>query len=244
MYWMIAQAALAAAQGEAGRKAEGAGQFLAESQARARNISRGSANIEKAAKGSLTRFMQGENNKRILRGAGNSYNAAQEELARTGEANTAGRIERQIANAEASGALAANAAFAGALGGSTDVLALTQRLQQARREAAIKKRAGQVSYEQMKQITGIMSQGIEQLDITQFNDGIDYSVDTSNRLTSGSTMLGDILGSQGFKSFMQTTGTRSDASTARQYGTYGGSEQTRILREQDSWFNNSSSFKI
>ena len=246
MYWQLAQMALAVAQGGASRTAEGAQMKLAEGTAQARNIQRGSANIERAAKGSLTRFMQGENNRRMMKAAGNVFNAAQETMARTNDANVSNRIERQIADAEAAGALAANAAFSGAAGGSNEMLAMTQQLQQARRAAAIKTQNKQVTYEQMKQISGIMPQAVEQLDITQFNDGIDYSIDTANRLTSGSSAIGDIIGSQGFKSFMQNSAGSffGDLQASTKYGTNMGSEQTRMLREQDSWFTNNYSFKI
>lgn len=246
MYWQLAQMAIAVAQGDAARQAEKAQVSIREGTANAKNIQRAAQNTERAAKGGLTRFMQGENNKRLLRAAGNTFNAAQETLARTGDANVSRRIEQQIADAETSGALAARAAFSGAAGGANEMLAMTQRLQQARRTRALATRDKQVTYEQMKQISGIMPQGIEQLDMTQFSDGIDYAPDVANTMTSNSSVFGDIVGSSGFKSFMQNSAGNfiGDARTAIKYGINMGSEQTRMLRDQDAWFTDNFSFKI
>lgn len=194
MWHLVVAGTLAVMQGNKVRMQDRAGNVLGTARAQAANTIREGKNEERAAQGSLARFMQSENNKRRMNAAGEVFNSAQEELYRTNDFNVDSSVERQLASAEVAGALAANSAFAGAAGGSSDVLALTTSLKAARQRRLQEKREKQITYEQVKQITGIMPQAVASLDMTSFNDGMDRSEDWNQYIDKSTTSwAGDFL---------------------------------------------------
>lgn len=242
MLWQLAAAgAMSVMKGNAARMQDKVGSVLGEAEAQSANIIREGKNMERAAKGSLSRFMQSENNRRILNAAGMRFNSAQEELMRTQDFGIEASIERQLAAAEVSGALAANSAFAGAAGGAVDVLMQTTRLKNARAEQMQMKKQRTITYEQVKQMTGIIPQAVASMGEVQFDDGIDKSVnwnqyvDKYNRGWVGDFIVG--AGSAWLAAGAPGAGDLTgQAAASATYGTTLGSQQTAMLAEQDAAF--------
>lgn len=151
------------------------------------------SNIEKGAKGSLARWMQNENNNRVLAAAGRAEASAKETRLRTQDAVTARSLEQQVANMERAGAYAANVAFSGAAGGSVSTVSRAMRLRNERQARALSDQAGFVDYEQIKQIAGVMPQAIDQLQINTFTDSIDYQKTLPNQVWRERNVLGESL---------------------------------------------------
>lgn len=170
----------------------------------AANTVREGNNTLKAAEGSLARFMQSENNNRRLKAAGNQLAAGTQTLMRQRDANVTGSIERQIAEAEAAGAYAANAASTGTGGNAVDMIDLTMRLKNSRQQQSIEKNQGYVDYDTLQQILGIMPQAVAGMDQTSYSDGLDYSKNLHYSPPTTGNALFDIVQSPGFSSVLQS----------------------------------------
>lgn len=199
-----ASVAMSLFSGYAARATEKAQATVNKAQADGANIVREGQNTLKAAEGSLARFMQGENNKRRLIAAGNQLAAGTQTLMRQRDANVTGSIERQIAESEAAGAYAANAASTGTAGNAVDMIDLTMRLKNSRQKQSIEKNQGYADYDTMQQLLGIMPQAYAGLDKSSYSDGLDFSKNLSYTPPTTGNALFDIVQSPGFNSVLQS----------------------------------------
>jgi hypothetical protein len=206
-----ASIAMSLASGYAARATAAAQAKVNRAQADAANVVREGQNVQKAAEGSLARFMQSENNNRRLKAAGNQLAAGTQTLMRQRDANVTGSIERQLHEAEAAGAYAANAASTGTAGNAVDMIDLTMRLKNSRQQQSIEKNQGFVDYDTLQQILGIMPQTVAGLDRVSYSDGMDFSKNLSYTPPTTGNAIFDIVQSPGFSSVMQSLAPKGTA---------------------------------
>jgi hypothetical protein len=222
MWQFAALATMSLISGEASRDAQRASNIVADATAAAKNKIREGRNQEAAAQGNLARYMQQENNKRRMNAAANQEAAMKMTLVRSLDSQAAGSLESQIANAEQAGAYAANAALSGTLGVASDLIDETARLQRARSTFYRERTNGQANYDAMQQIAGVIPQASSGLDVTSYNDGIDYSVDLSNAQPVQGNWLLDIAKAAtqyGMAGGFGSTGAATPTTTAGTAGT-------------------------
>lgn len=205
-----ASIAMSLASGYASRATASAQAKVNKAQADAANLVRQGDNIQKAAEGSLARWMQAENNNRRLKAAGEQLAAGTQTLLRQRDLNITGSIEQQLAEAEAAGAYAANSAFSGVAGNAVDMIDMTMRLRNSRATAAKEQQQGFVDYDTLTQLTGIMPQTAAGLDRRTISDGLDYSTNLSYEPPQGNAFF-DILMSPGLGSVLQSLGPAGSA---------------------------------
>lgn len=189
----LANIGLSMITGAAARTTARAQNKLRQAGADAANVVREGANVQRAAEGSLARWMQGENNRRRLAAAGEQFNAGQQTLVRMQTARARGGLEEQIAAAEQAGAYAASVAFAGTGGSSVDIVDTTLRLRDERAAEARRADAGLADYDALTQIAGIMPQATSGLDLTSFAGGLDLSRNLSGNLPVQGNFLLDFV---------------------------------------------------
>lgn len=148
---------------------------VAQAQAKADNVIREGKNVERGAVTALQLKLTEINNARRMRAAGQQFDAAQRTVLRLQDSFTSGDLENQIANAEAAGAYAANAAQSGTAGASIDTIDAAMRLRQARAAEYRTRNNGYVTADGLAQLAGIVPQGIEGLDLGQAVAGVDYT---------------------------------------------------------------------
>jgi len=115
-----------------------------------------------------------------LRNAGEANNSGAELLARTQESWTRGNFEQGLRDMEALGAYNARAAASGVGGASIQAVSYSMRLQQARVAERQGEKQSEITYELIKQRSGIMPAAVSRLDISPLSPNIDYSVNTAS----------------------------------------------------------------
>lgn len=171
-------------------KAEGK---LRDAQVAAANSNRLSKNIERGAEAGLARFMQSVNNNRRLTAAGQQLATGTQNMIRAQDTMVTSSIEQQLREAERAGAYAANVASTGTGGNSVDMIDLTMRLKNVRRQAATDKNNKYLNYDMAQQLSGIMPQTVEGLDVSTVNAGMDYSTNMSFNPERKSNLVIDLL---------------------------------------------------
>ena len=114
----------------------------------------------------LARSIQKINNDRIMRAADKTFAAAATNLSRNRAANQTSNVMTQIAQAEASGAYAANVASKGIGGGSVEVIENTMALRDALKDQLTKDAQAQADYDAVQTLAGIIPAGWQQQDMT------------------------------------------------------------------------------
>ena len=114
----------------------------------------------------LARSIQKVNNDRIMRAADKTYTAAATNLTRNRAAAQTNNVMAQIAQAEAAGAYAANAASKGIGGSSVEVIENTMALRDALKNQLTKDAQGQADYDAVQTLAGIIPAGWQQQDMT------------------------------------------------------------------------------
>lgn len=193
MWTALASLGMSLIGGAASRSAQRAQNMVLDAQAAAENIIREGKNTEAAGFDALDKWMTSENNRRAARAGGEAFNAAQQTLARTQDAYTKGSIEDQLAASEAAGAYAANSAFSGTAGASTDVIAYTIKAQQERRALYAQQNQKYTTYDTMSQIAGITSQTLEGLQVVGGAAGLDKGISLSKAKPVSGSWLSDTL---------------------------------------------------
>lgn len=113
-------------------------------------------------------------NKRILQRTSLEHEQATENFLRTQESLVQGGLEDQIKAAEQRGAFAASAALSGTLGSTIDTMESTLKLKQNRQGEYLDRQGGYATYDQLKQMAGIVPGGISQLDSGRSIAMLDY----------------------------------------------------------------------
>lgn len=114
----------------------------------------------------LARSIQKINNDRIMRAADKNFAAAASNLSRNRAAVQTSNVMTQIAQAEASGAYAANVASKGIGGGSVEVIENTMALRDALKNQLTANAQAQADYDAVQTLAGIIPAGWQQQDMT------------------------------------------------------------------------------
>ena len=114
----------------------------------------------------LARSIQKINNDRIMRAADKTFAAAATNLSRNRAATQTSNVMTQIAQAEASGAYAANVASKGIGGGSVEVIENTMALRDALKNQLTTDAQAQADYDAVQTLAGIIPAAWQQQDMT------------------------------------------------------------------------------
>ena len=114
----------------------------------------------------LARSIQKVNNDRIMRAADKTYTAAATNLTRNRAAAQTNNVMAQIAQVEAAGAYAANAASKGIGGSSVEVIENTMALRDDLKNRLTKNAQSQADYDAVQTLAGIIPAGWQQQDMT------------------------------------------------------------------------------
>ena len=114
----------------------------------------------------LARAIQKINNDRVMRSADKTFAAAATNLSRNRAATQTSNVMTQIAQAEASGAYAANVASKGIGGGSVEVIENTMALRDALKNQLTTDAQAQADYDAVQTLAGIIPAGWLQQDMT------------------------------------------------------------------------------
>ena len=114
----------------------------------------------------LARSIQKINNDRIMRAADKTFAAAASNLSRNRAATQTSNVMTQIAQAEASGAYAANVASKGVGGGSVEAIENTMALRDALKNQLTKDAQAQADYDAVQTLAGIIPAAWQQQDMT------------------------------------------------------------------------------
>ena len=118
------------------------------------------------AQSELARSIQKINNDRIMRAADKTFAAAATNLSRNRAATQTSNVMTQIAQAEASGAYAANVASKGIGGGSVEVIENTMALRDSIKNQLNKDAQAQADYDAVQTLAGIIPAAWQQQDMT------------------------------------------------------------------------------
>lgn len=118
------------------------------------------------AQSELARSIQKINNDRIMRSADKTFAAAASNLSRNRAATQTSNVMTQIAQAEASGAYAANVASKGVGGGSVEAIENTMALRDSLQNQLTKNAQGQADYDAVQTLAGIIPAAWQQQDMT------------------------------------------------------------------------------
>lgn len=117
----------------------------------------------------LARSIQKINNDRIMRAADKTFAAAATNLSRNRAATQTSNVMTQIAQAEASGAYAANVASKGIGGGSVEAIENTMALRDALKNQLTANAQAQADYDAVQTLAGIIPAAWQQQDMTVLN---------------------------------------------------------------------------
>ena len=118
------------------------------------------------AQSELARSIQKINNDRIMRAADKTFAAAATNLSRNRAATQTSNVMTQIAQAEASGAYAANVASKGVGGGSVEAIENTMALRDALKNQLTENAQAQADYDAVQTLAGIIPASWQQQDMT------------------------------------------------------------------------------
>lgn len=118
------------------------------------------------AQSELARSIQKINNDRIMRAADKTFAAAATNLGRNRAAAQTSNVMAQVAQAEATGAYAANVASKGIGGGSVEVIENTMALRDALKNQLTENAQAQADYDAVQTLAGIIPAAWQQQDMT------------------------------------------------------------------------------
>jgi hypothetical protein len=173
-YGMKLDQRLAQAQHTYGQRIQTANNALMDSQASISNALRAASNRTLAAQARAENVIRRINNGRIARQTQENHIAAVENFARGQEAKIDGDIETQISAAEQRGAFAAASALSGTLGATVDGMEDTLNLKINRATEYRERQAGYATYDQLRQLAGIVPNGISSMDVTRSVPMLDH----------------------------------------------------------------------
>jgi hypothetical protein len=152
---------------------------LADQQAATENALRAGSNRLMMARAAADNKLREINNTRLLRRATIEHEQANENFLRNQEALVSGGLEDQIAAAEQRGAYAATSALSGTLGSTVEGMETTLRLKQERALQYRERQGNYATYDQLRQLAGIVPAAISALDtgatVANLDHGISFS---------------------------------------------------------------------
>ena len=137
----------------------------------------------------LAQHLTNLNNQRILKAAGKNHAAALGNFLRMQDSQTGADLEAGVAQSEAAGAYAANVASKGVAGSSVDMIDQTMALRNSRMTEMRERQQGQVSYDQIAQVAGVMPQAVASIDLGVKSMGTDMTL-TAPEVRRGTDYLG------------------------------------------------------
>lgn len=145
---------------------------------KASSLLRDGENEKAAARLSLATYAQSLNNRRVARAGDEQITALSTNFGRMLDASTRGSLQAQIAASEQLGKVAAQAAFAGVGGASTEKVEATLRLRQALMEGEQDRQIADATADYKTQRTQLERAKAEGLDYRYQLAGMDYGQDT------------------------------------------------------------------
>ena len=168
------------------------------------------------AQSELARSLQKINNDRIMRAADKTFAAAATNLSRNRAATQTSNVMTQIAQAEASGAYAANVASKGVGGGSVEAIENTMALRDALKNQLTENAQAQADYDAVQTLAGIIPAAWQQQDMTVISGNTSPAAAVPT-VQGGFNWASAIGGSKDLMSFAANLfdggGTKADAGT-------------------------------
>lgn len=206
----------------------------------ASNLVRAANNELSSKRSSFARLVQSTNNQRVLDGTADQVEAARSNYLRVRDSTTQDDMETQIRMAEQAGAQAAAAAFSGIRGGVADIVNSATALRKARLAQRAKDMAGYVGKDAQKRVEQLVQAGLDSLDSSEIADSLDYGKDVAVQQKYSGNLLSEMLSGQSGKSLADLSSAGADAfsasKTSFKYSTNYGTQQSKMLQQQDSWF--------
>ena len=169
----------------------------------------------------LARSIQKINNDRIMRAADKTFAAAATNLSRNRAATQTSNVMAQIAQAEASGAYAANVASKGVGGGSVEAIENTMALRDALKNQLTENAQAQADYDAVQTLAGIIPAAWQQQDMTVISGNTSPAAAVPT-VQGGFNWASAIGGSKDLMSFAANLfdggGTKADAGTGLKIG--------------------------
>ena len=162
----------------------------------ANNLVRAANNELRSSRASLSRYVQGENNARVLENTGAALEASAINYRRARDSATGDDFENQIAFSEQAGAQAAAAALSGLTGGVADMVNGTTALRKARLQQRADQAMKQGDWDAAQRNRQIAQAGWDSLDQSEIAPDLDYSVDIAAKQQVTGGFLTEILGGQ------------------------------------------------
>lgn len=178
-----------AAQFSANRRIAAANNALFNQQAEIENKMRAGQNRIIMAQARAEQQMRQISNKRILIRAEMMHEQATENFLRTQESMVQGGLEEQIKAAEQRGAFAASAALSGTQGTTIETMERSLELKQARADEYRVRQNNYATYDQLRQMAGIIPGAIGSLDTSQSVPMLDYGYSFSQAKSLGPEKL-------------------------------------------------------
>lgn len=168
------------------------------------------------AQSELARSIQKINNDRIMLAADKTFAAAATNLSRNRAATQTSNVMTQIAQAEASGAYAANVASKGVGGGSVEAIENTMALRDALKNQLTENAQAQADYDAVQTLAGIIPAAWQQQDMTVISGNTSPAAAVPT-VQGGFNWASAIGGSKDLMSFaanlFDSGGTKADAGT-------------------------------
>lgn len=168
------------------------------------------------AQSELARSIQKINNDRIMRAADKTFAAAATNLSRNRAAIQTSNVMTQIAQAEATGAYAANVASKGVGGGSVEAIENTMALRDALKNQLTENAQAQADYDAVQTLAGIIPAAWQQQDMTVISGNTSPAAAVPT-VQGGFNWASAIGGSKDLMSFaanlLDGGGTKADAGT-------------------------------
>lgn len=217
-----------------------AGNIVNSANAYAANTVRAANNELTSKRSSLARFTQSVNNQRVLDNAGDQLAAAQTNYRRARDSEAQDDFETQLRFAEQAGAQSAASALAGVVGGVADIVNSTTALRKSRLQQRQADALAAGDFDAGQRFSQIQQAGWDSLDSSEITDALDYSKNVAVNQVYGGNLLSEVWSGQSSQSLANVTSAAGESwgnwRTSQTYGTKSGSQQTNMLREQDSWF--------
>lgn len=162
-------------------------------QAAAANLMRGANNELLSKRNSLARYVQNENNRRLMTQTGREAEAALINYRRARDAADTGDFEEQIRFSEQAGEQAAMSGASGLTGGVADIVASTSALRLSRIKQATLTATKQADWDAQRMQGDILMSGLNSLDQSFIVDDLDYSLDTHVDQKPSKSTFGAVL---------------------------------------------------
>lgn len=162
-------------------------------QTAASNLMRGANNELLSKRNALSRYIQNENNSRVMTQTGREAEASLVNYRRARDAATSNDFEEQISFSEQAGQQAAMSGASGLSGGIADIVATTSALRVSRIKQASLQATEQADWDASRRQSDILMSGLSSMDQSFIVDDLDYSLDTHVDQKPSTNTFGAVL---------------------------------------------------